>query len=192
MHINAVGDTRKVRASVLQYTVKPVGIVWVAQFLCIGLGNGRHTVSCDDGRLHKVRAVVKAENLVAACAKAQHVIVELQITLALIFDIMDGEHALRIWETAAVFRLQQQRDESRLPVVAADDVGPEFEIVHRRKDSLAEIGVALAVIGKAVNAAAVEIMLVIDEIDLKLLAAGLEAENTDIFPPPCKRNIKRA
>ena len=116
----------------------------------------------------------------------------MQIALALIFDIVDRKHALRIREAAAVFRFQQQRDERCLPVVAADDVRLKLQIVHCCEDGLAEIGIAFTVVGKAVNAAAVEIVLVVDEIDLELLAAGLEAENADIFPPPGQRHVKRA
>ena len=176
----------------MQNAVEPVGIVRIAQLLRVCLGNGRHAVGCDDSGLHEVRAVVKAKDLVAACAKAQHVIVELQIALALIFDIVDRKHALRIREAAAVFRFQQQRDERCLPVVAADDVRLKLQIVHCCEDGLAEIGIAFTVVSKAVNAAAVEIVLVVDEIDLELLAAGLEAENADIFPAPGQRHVKCA
>ena len=192
LHVDAVGDAGKIAAAALQHAVEPVGVVRIPQLLRIGLGDGRDAVGHDDGGFHEVRAVVKPQDLVAACAEAQHVIVELQVALALILDVMDGEDAFRLREAAVVLGLEQQRDESSLPVMAADHVGPELEIVHGREHGLAEVGVALAVVGKTVDAAAVEVVFVVNKIDLQLFPAGLQPENADILAPPGQRHIERA
>ena len=190
--VDAVRDARERAAAAAQHVRQPVGIVGVLQLLGVGARNGVHTVGGHDARLEEVRAVVKAQNFVALRRQPQHVVVELQVALALIFDVVDGEHAARVRQRPGVLGFQQQRHQRRLPVVAVHHVRLQADKRHRSKRRLRKIRIALAVVRAAVDAAAAEIVLVVDKIDLELLSAAFQAQKPHIFPPPCQRHIEVA
>ena len=191
--VDAVRDARERAAAAAQHVRQPVGIVGVLQLLGVGARNGVHTVGGHDASLEEVRAVVKAQNFVALRRQPQHVVVELQVALALIFDVVDGEHAARVRQRPGVLGLQQQRHERRLPVVAVDDVGRKVEEFDRREHRLAEIRKALAVVAVTVDAAvAAEVVLVVDKIDLELFPPRFQPHHAHIFPPPRERHVKAA
>lgn len=78
------------------------------------------------------------------------------------------------------------------PVVAVDDVRLHAEIAQRLQTGAGEVGEPLAVVGVAVGRGAVEILLVVEEVDLEFLLARLQTENADVFAPPGQLYIEVA
>jgi len=192
LHVDAVRDAREAVAPRAEDAREPVRVVRIVQLGGVGRRDRADPVGRDEGGLHEVRAVVEAQRLVALGGQAQHVVVELQVGLALILDIVDGEHRFDAAEVGAELGLHEKRHQRGLPVVAVDDIGLEADILHGGEDGLAEIGVALPVVGEAVDAAAAEVVLVVDEIDLQLALLCLEVDDADVLPPPGERHVEVA
>ena len=190
LHIDAVGNAGEGVSARGQHTGKTVRIIRIPQLLAVCFRDGIDAICRNDGSLHEVRAVVKAQKLVAAGWKAQHIIVEVQAAFALILDVVDGKDALRVRERRVVLRPEQQRDQRRLPVVAVDHIRLQADEAHRRQNGLAEKREALSVVRLAVDPRAAEIVLIVDKINFQLLFPGLEPENADIFAPPRQRHIE--
>ena len=73
-----------------------------------------------------------------------------------------------------VVQVQVNRDQGRLPVVAVDDVGGEVQIEQGLQHRAGEEGEPLAVIVEAVQAAALEVILVVQEVVGHAVPLGLE------------------
>ena len=108
-----------------------MSIVRILQLLRVRLGDGVDTVGRDDRSLHEVRAVVKAQNLVAAAVKSQHIVVEMQVGLTLIFNIVNGKNTLRLAEIPGELRFHEQRHKCRLPVMAMHHVWLQAKTGHK-------------------------------------------------------------
>ena len=192
LRVNAVRNAGKIAAPAREHLRHAVRIVRVPQLLTVRLRHGRHLIGRYDRGLHEVRAVVEAQNLVARSGKADHIVIKAQVRLALILNIMDREDALRVWEALVVLGLEKQRNQRRLPVVAVDDIGLQADERHRSQGRLCKIRVPLAVVRAPIHAAAAEIVLVVDKIDLELLSPALEPQKPHIFPPPSQRHVEVA
>ena len=190
LRVNAVRNAGKIAAPAREHLRHAVRIVRVPQLLTVRLRHGRHLIGRYDRGLHEVRAVVEAQNLVARSGKADHIVIKAQVRLALILNIMDREDALRVWEALVVLGLEKQRNERRLPVMAMNDIRLQADERHGCKRRLCKIRVPLAVVRAPIHAAAAEIVLVVDKIDLELLSPTLEPQESHVFPPPGQRHVK--
>jgi len=83
--------------------------------------------------------------------------------LALVGNVVDGEHRLDAVELIqmAVVQVQVHGHQSSLPVVAVDDVRGEVDVEQSLQHSTGEEGETLAVI---VETAALEVILVVEEV----------------------------
>ena len=77
------------------------------------------------------------------------------------------------------------RHQGGLPVVGMDDVGLEVDVGQHLQNGPGEKREPLRVVKVAVDAAALEVVLVIDEVVDHIVDLGLE--NAAILPPPCHR-----
>ena len=178
---------------VAQHAVQAVGIIRIAQLLGIGLGNRRDDVRKLDGALHHVDRAVERQARAVFIRQTENIVEERRIGPALILHVVDGEDELRLRAPVMVQRAQIRRRHGRLPVVAVQDIGLEVKEVQRGHHGLREIGEALTVVEIAVDGAArAEIVVVVDEVDLQLLAAGLQAQNADIALTPGQLHGERA
>ena len=190
LRVNAVRNAGKIAAPAREHLRHAVRVIWIPQFLTVRLRHRRHLVGRHDRGLHEVRAVVEAQNLVALSGKADHIVIKAQIRLALILNIMDREDALRVWEALVVLGLEKQRNQRRLPVMAMNDIRLQADERHGCKRRLCKIRVPLAVVRAPIHAAAAEIVLVVDKIDLELLSPALEPQESHVLPPPGQRHVK--
>ena len=107
---------------------------------------------------------------------AAGILEDIQAVLALVGNVMDGEHRLDAAEfiQMAVIQVQIDRSQRGLPVVAVDDIRLEIGVEQHFEDGTGEEGKALAVIVEAVQAAAFEVILVVDKVVDNAVALGLE------------------
>ena len=87
-----------------------------------------------------------------------------------------------------MLKLQEHGNESRVPVVRMDDVGPEIHRLQEVQDGAREEGEALRIVIVAVEALAVEVFFIVDEVVGH--AIHDESVNADELVTP--RNIERA
>ena len=148
----------------------------VQDLLGVGGADRGDLVGGLDGALHEVGAAVVLHHMGVPRADAAGILQDIQAVLALVGDVVDGEHRLDAVELVQVAVVQVQVDgrQRGLPVVAVDDVGLEIGIEQHFEDGAGEEGEALAVIVEAVQAAALEVVFVVDEIEGNALVLGLE------------------
>ena len=133
----------------------------------------------------EVQTFVPAEavkDVLVAVADAAGILQDIGAVLALICDVVDGEDGLDPVELIqmAVVQVQVNGNQCGLPVVAVDDIGGEVDVEQGLQHSAGEEGKALAVIVEAVQAAALEVILVVQEVvghavDLSLEQAAVLA-----------------
>ena len=107
---------------------------------------------------------------------AAGILQNIQTILALIGDVVDGKDRLDAAELVqmAVVQVEINRGQRGLPVVAVDDVRLEIGVEQHLQNRAGEEGEALAVIVEAVEAAALEVILIINEVVDHAVALGLE------------------
>ena len=125
-----------------------------------------------------------------AGADAAGILENVQTILALVGNVVDGKDRFDTAELiqVTVVQVQVNGGQGRLPVVAVDDVRLEIGVEQHFEDGTGEEGEALAVIIEAVQAAALEIVLVIDEVVDNTVALGLE--EAAVLAAPADRHAK--
>lgn len=123
-------------------------------------------------------------------ADAQGILHNIHAVFALILDIVDGEHrfdaAVRF--QVPVIQVQIHGHQRRLPVVGVDDVRVEVYMKQHLADGARKEGKALAVIIKAIQPGALEIVLIVQKIVFH--AAGFQLEQAAVLVAPAHRHIE--
>ena len=182
LHVDTVQDAAELVLLLAQQSVQTVAEPRVEDLLCIGGADGGDLVCRLDGTLHEVGAAIVLHDMLVAAADAAGVFQNISAVLALIGDVVDGEDGLDAVELVqmTIVQVQVHRHQSGLPVVAVDDVGGEVDVEQGLQHCAGEEGEALAVVVEAVEAAALEVILVVEEvvghtIDLSLEQAAVLA-----------------
>ena len=104
---------------------------------------------------------------------------------------MDGVHAPGTAEPALVQSLQVHGNETRLPVVALDNVRNVVHGIHGVQAGPGEESEPLPVVQVAVDGAvpAAEVVLIVDEVHLHAVGAACELQNPGVLPPPAQVDI---
>ena len=120
---------------------------------------------------------------------AEHILEDLAAVAALVLDVVDGEHGLDILVegTRGEHQVIVHRHQRGLPVIAVDDVRLPFQVGQHLEHRLGKIGEALRVVILAVDLAAGEIVLVVDEIEGH--AVRLIAEHAAVLVAPAQAHI---
>ena len=123
-------------------------------------------------------------------ANAAGIFQNLQTVLALIGDVVDGEHRLDTVELVqmAVVQVQIDRGQCGLPVVAVDDVRLKVGVEQHLQNGTGKEGKALAIIVEAVQAAALEVILVVDKVVGHTVPVRLE--QAAVLAAPAHRNAE--
>ncbi len=163
VHVDAVQDAAELVLLLAQQSVQTVAEPRVEDLLCVGGADGGDLVGSLDGALHEVGAAVVLHDMLVAAADAAGVFQNIGAVLALIGDVVDGEDGLDAVELVqmTIVQVQVHRHQSGLPVVAVDDIGGEVDVEQGLQHGAGEEGEALAVIVEAVQAAALEVILVV-------------------------------
>ena len=166
VHVDAVQDAAQLILLLPQQGVQAIAEPGVQDLLGIGGADGGDFVGGLEGALHEVGAAVVLHDVLVPAADAAGVLQDLQAILALVGDVVDGKDGLDPVELVqmTVVQVQIHGDQGRLPVVAVDDVGGEIQIEQGLQHRTGEEGEPLAVVVEAVQAAALEVILVIQEV----------------------------
>ena len=176
LHVDTVQDAAELVLLLAQQSVQTVAEPRVEDLLCIGGADGGDLVCRLDGTLHEVGAAIVLHDMLVAAADAAGVFQNISAVLALIGDVVDGEDGLDAVELVqmTIVQVQVHRHQSGLPVVAVDDVGGEVDVEQGLQHCAGEEGEALAVVVEAVEAAALEVILVVEEVVGHAVHFGLE------------------
>ena len=149
--------------------VEPFSEIRVLNFVRVGAADGRDVVRVDDRALHEVYRVVIFEVAVGEIlpVNPKHVLHDVFREDALVFEIVNGEYGADalIALVADMVETQVHVYESGVPVVRVDDVGPEIHLRQEFQYRAAEKREPFRVVAVAVKAVAIEIVLIVDEIE---------------------------
>ena len=174
--VDAVEDAAGLVLFLAQQAVQAVAEPGVQNFLRVGGADRRDLVGSLDGAFHKVGAAVVLDDMGVARTDAAGILEDVEAVLALVGDVVDGEHRLDAVELVevTVVQVEVHRRERGLPVVAVDDVGLEIGVEQHLEDGARKESEALAVVVEAVQAAALEVILVVDKVVGDAVVLGLE------------------
>ena len=152
---------------------------------CIARGDGCDLVGGFNRALHHVDIPVIFEQICMIHRDAHDLIQHFLAVFALICDIMDREYGVDIIKSLLILieDLIIDRSQSSLPVIAVNDSRLEVDDAQHFEDRTAEEYEAFAVVIEAVDAVALEVILIVDEVIGHALMDG--GENTAILLPPC-------
>ena len=182
--VDAVQNAVELILTLAQNRVKPVAEPGVEYLLCVGRADGRHGVGAFDSALHQVEVAAEVELTLVLLTQTEHVAENLLAVNALILDVMDGENIFYVLVALAVcvHRRIIDWDESRLPVIRMNNVGLEVDIRDYFEHGAGEERKALRVVIVAVDAVALEIILVVDEVED--YAVHLRLEDAAVLSAP--------
>ena len=182
IHVDAVQNAAQLILLFPQQGVQTVTEPGVQDLLCVGGADRGDLVGRLKSTLHEVGAAIVLHDVLVTAADAAGIFQNVGAVLALVGNVVDGEHRLDAVELIqmAVVQVQVHGHQSSLPVVAVDDVRGEVDVEQGLQHGTGEEGETLAVIVKAVEAAALEVILVVEEvvghtIDLSLEQAAVLA-----------------
>ena len=168
--IHAVDDAAELVGIIVEHAFKSLAVFGSSDFIGVGVADGGDEIRVDDAALHDVGVGVelKAVRGERVLRNIGMILDGINVGNALEMEVVDGEDGLCAvveW-VALIDGVQIDRNQSRLPVVAVNDVGMEADSAHGGKHSLREedeghdvachIGVGIA---------PAEEVLVVDEIE---------------------------
>ena len=120
---------------------------------------------------------------------AEHILQNLTAVAALVLDVVDSEHGLDVLveRTGSEHQVVVNRNEGGLPVVAVDHIRLPLQIGQYLEYRLGVVREALCVVVLAVDLAACEVILIIDEIIGN--AVCLVAEDTAVLVAPAQPDV---
>ena len=156
----------------------------------VGGAHGAHLVGRFHRSLHKVGAAVVLHNMGVPLANAAGVLQNIQPVFALVLDIMDGEHRLNaaVFVQMPVVKVQIHRHQRRLPVVGVQHVRHKIGVKQHFQNSPAEKRKPLAIVVKAVQAAALKIIFVVEKIERHAVALG--GKQAAVLAAPAHRHAE--
>ena len=120
---------------------------------------------------------------------AEHILQNLTTVAALVLDVVDSEQGLDVLveRTGSEHQVVVNRNEGGLPVVAVDHIRLPLQIGQYLEYRLGVVREALCVVVLAVDLAACEVILIIDEIIGN--AVCLIAEDTAVLVAPAQTDV---
>ena len=184
--VDAVHHAAELVAVAAQHVVESMGKIGVLDLVGIGAGDGAHPVGGENRRLHQVGAAVELHGAFPVPGQAQHLVHKLVREPALVLHVVDGKQGADglVLLRAHIERPEEHRNQSGLPVVGMDDVWVPIQVQQGLQDGLGEEGEALAVVIVPVAAVPVEVVLIVNEVVLKLLALAHGAEQAAVHAAP--------
>ena len=168
LHVDAVEHAIQLIVALADNILQPVGEVGHFQLVGVGGGDGVDSVGAEDGTLQQVHVPVHDDGTVVgpALVQAEQIAQGLHTVAALVLDVVDGQGGLDGAEAVLPHAVILQIDghQGGLPVVAVDDLRPEFQVAQHPHDGPGEEAEALAVVHVAVQVRAVEVLLVVQEV----------------------------
>ena len=150
--------------------VQPFAEVRIGNFLSVRRADRRDVVGVDHARFHVVDAAVAFQIAVVeqVLRQADDILHDRRRINPLIFQVMNGIDEFHIFVEIVMVEifLQEDAQHTRMPVVAVNDVGLEADARQHRQHGAAEIGEPFVVVGIAVQAVALEVPFIVDEIYL--------------------------
>ena len=186
IRVDAVDHAAELVGVLAQYVVEAVGIVRVLDLERVGAGHGAHPVGGMDGCLHQVGAGVEVHGGLPVLGQAQNLVHELVGEPALILHVVDGEQGADglVFGHIHIVGPEKHGDHGGLPVVGMDHIGIPIQILEGLQNGLGVEGEALTVVVVAVAAVPVEVVLVVDEVILELLALAHRPEQPSVHVAP--------
>ena len=170
--VDAVEDAVELAVHDVDDALQAVRVVGIVQFARVGRGDGGNGVGHEHGALHEVDVVaalilIAQTAVVPALGQGEDVLHLGLAELALIGDVVDGIDGLDGLELVAQNHVVLEVDdgEGGLPVVAVEDLRHEVEVAEQVDDGAAEEREAQRVIAIAIQARAMEKVLILDEPD---------------------------
>ena len=186
LHVDAVEHAGQLVLTAAHDALHPVGKVGQLQLVGVGGRDGVDGVGAQNGTLQQVHVAVHNDGAVVgpAVVQAEQVAQRLHAVAALILDVVDGQGGLDAAESVLPHTVVLQVDghQGGLPVVAVDDLRPEFQMGQHSHDGPGEEAEALAVVHVAVQVRAVEVLLVVQEVPGH--AVPLQGEQAAVAVPP--------
>ena len=194
--IDAVEDAREDGRAAAEHVVEALAEERHLQLDRVGRAHGGEQVGVAERALHEVDRALVAAQLVGGggdVAHAEDVVEQLVAELALELDVMHREHALHVVAgiALAVELAQEHGHEGGLPVVAHADVALQLrEELDGLADGLGEEREALAIVEVAVDGIALEVGLVVEEVEVD--AVVLEMLDAAVHAAPCQGHVHLA
>ena len=189
-NVDTVLDAAELVVTEVQLVVQTPAVPRILDLSRVARRYGRNTGRGLDGALHHVELAVHFEDVALARRNTDALGVDLPAILTLILDVVDGEQALDVVVPRSV-RIEQiviNRNKRCLPVVGVDNIGMEVDIGQHLKDRAREERKALCVVIVTVKGAALEVILVVDEVVGAVIPA--RPEQTAVLMSPCNRDCK--
>ena len=160
--------------------------IFVLNFLRVSLADGRHVVGVNNAALHEVDCVIELKIAVVEIfpVQTEHVAHNVLGEDALIFEVVNRVKRFDVFVTfvALMFELEQDGNQSRMPIVGVDNVGPEVNRGQAIQNRAAEERVTLRIVVIAVETFAGEIFFVVHEIISH--AVEIVFVDADVFGAP--------
>ena len=135
--INTIENTAEFPATLIKDRVETVGIPRVKNFLCIGRRNSCNLICTLDACFHKVnKSIVQNEIVIFRC-NTQNIVEKFVTVLALILNVVDCENSFDVFISHLICIVARiiKRCESRLPIVAMNDVRLPINVRNNLKNS---------------------------------------------------------
>ena len=166
--VNAVDNAEERVLAAAQQAVEMLAEVLVLDLLGVRLADRRDVVGVNQATLHEVDGIVELEVAVVEVlpVEAEYIAHDVLREDALILEIVDCVERADVLVTliALVLDLQQNIDETRVPVIRMDDIRPKVHGGQQVQDGAAEEREALCIIVIAVEALALEVLFVVDKV----------------------------
>ena len=191
LHVDAVEHAGELIGALAHDTLHPMGEVGHFQLVGVGRRDRVHGVGTEDRALEQIHVAVHQQRAVLdpAAVQAEEVSQHGGVVTALILDIVDGQDgfdtAVPVLPHAVV--LQVNGHQCGLPVIAVNHVGPELHMVQHPHHGPGEKAEALAIVHLSVKVAAVEVLLVVQEVPGH--AVLLQGEQSAVAMPPRQVHI---
>ena len=192
--VDAVEDAAQDVAAAAEDAVEALAVEGHLKLVGVARAHRGEVVGVAEGALHVVDRVAVAVELVACrgdVGEAQDLLEDLVAVLALELDVVHGEDGLHVGalRDLLVELAQEHAAQGRLPVVAVQDVALELrDLGDGLADGLGEEREALAVVEVAVEAVALEVGLVVDEVEVEVLER--ELLDAAVLVAPRKRHVE--
>ncbi len=188
--VDAVEDAGEIAAPPPEKAVEHFAVEGLADFPGVAGTDGGDAVGVADAGFHVADLVVEFEAADGEVlpAEVDDVAHDRFREDALVFEVVDGEDGAGVPPEGGVPPVGGVvgGDEAGVPVVAVEDIGPEADTGQGFENGAGVVGVALGFVVVAVEAGAVEVVFVVEEIKRDVPVP--EGEEAAVLPPPADRD----
>ena len=166
--VDAVDNAVQIISATSQKSVQVLAEILILNFLRVSFADGWNIIGVDNSAFHKVHRVIKFQVAVVEIfpVESENITHNIFRENTLIFQIVYGVDCFNSVVTfvAVMFKFQENRNKSGMPIVCIDDIGEEVDSRQAIQNGTAEKWKSLRVVVVAINAVTIKIFNVVNEI----------------------------